>query len=180
MKAHCDLPNREMPPGIQFLHCHRADAEGGDSLLVDGFAAAERLRAEAPEDFERLTRTPVPFRFVDADWDIRWRAPTIALDADGDLAEVRYHDALTAPMDAPFEEMPALYAALRRFTAILRDPALELRLRLGPGDMIAFHNRRVLHGRGAFDPTTGGRKLEGCYVDCDDAWSRLRVLERES
>ncbi len=178
LKAHTDLPNREMPPGIQFLHCHRADAEGGESLLVDGFRAAERLRAEAPEAFEILTRTPLPFRFLDEVWDIRWRAPTIQLDADGDLQEVRYHDALTAPLDAPFEEMAALYDALRRFTAILRDPAMELRLRLEPGDLIAFHNRRVLHGRGAFDPNAGLRKLEGCYVDCDDAWARLRILER--
>eukprot|EP00752_Nemacystus_decipiens_P000505 g505.t1 len=178
LKAHTDLPNRESPPGIQFLHCHRADAAGGESLLVDGFRAAERLRDEAPEAFARLSRTALPFRFVDAEWDIRWRAPTIRLDADGDLEEVRYHDALTAPLDVPFEEMAPLYDALRRFTAILRDPAMELRLKLQPGDLIAFHNRRVLHGRGAFDPNAGLRKLEGCYVDCDDAWSRLRVLER--
>lgn len=178
LKAHCDLPNREMPPGIQFLHCHYAEAPGGESLLVDGFAAAERLRVADPDAFDILARTPIPFRFVDEDWDIRWRAPTIGLDPDGDLAEVRYHDALTAPLDAPFEEMEALYGALDRFTGILRDPALELRFRMAPGDMIAFHNRRVLHGRGAFDPTKGGRKLEGCYVDCDDAWARLRALER--
>jgi gamma-butyrobetaine dioxygenase len=178
LKAHTDLPNREMPPGIQFLHCHRADAPGGESLLVDGFHAAKRLREEAADAFDILTRIALPFRFVDADWDIRWRAPTIQLDDAGDLQEVRYHDALTAALDAPFDEMPALYDALRRFTDILRRPAMELRLKLAPGDMIAFHNRRILHGRAAFDPNAGLRKLEGCYVDCDDAWARLRVLER--
>ncbi|MBP5857761.1 TauD/TfdA family dioxygenase [Marivibrio halodurans] len=178
LKAHTDLPNREMPPGIQFLHCHLSEAPGGESLLVDGFRAAERLRADAPEAFDRLTRHAIPFRFVDGGEDIRWRAPTIALDPDGDLMEVRYHDALTAPLNVPFDDMTPLRDALRRFTEILRDPAMELRLRLGPGDLIAFHNRRVLHGRGAFDPNAGRRKLEGCYVDCDDAWSRLRVLER--
>lgn len=178
LKAHIDLPNREMPPGIQFLHCHKAEAAGGESVLVDGFRAAEQLRVEAPAAYDILTRQAVPFRFVDREEDIRWRAPTIGLDADGDLHEIRYHDALTSPLDAPFEEMAALYDALMRFTEILRRPEMELRLRLGPGDLIAFHNRRVLHGRGAFDPNAGKRKLEGCYVDCDDAWSRLRVLER--
>lgn len=49
---------------------------------------------------------------------------------------------------------------------------------LGEGEMIAFDNRRVLHGRDAFDPATGRRHLRGCYVDRGDLDSRIRVLSR--
>ena len=180
LKAHTDLANWESPPGIQFLHCLDNSAEGGESVLVDGFAAADELRKKDPEAFRVLSEVVLPFRFIDKHWDLRWHAPTISLDQRGDFREIRYHSALSAPFDLPHDQVEPVYAALRAFTAILRDPAFEIRLKMGPGDVIVFHNRRVLHGRSAFDPNSGRRKLQGCYVDCDDAWSRLRVLKGEN
>ena len=47
-----------------------------------------------------------------------------------------------------------------------------------PGDLVGFDNRRILHGRDAFDPAAGRRRLRGCYLDHDDLFSRLRVLRR--
>ena len=41
--------------------------------------------------------------------------------------------------------------------------------------MAAFDNRRILHGREAFDPNTGFRHLRGCYVDRGEFDSRLRI-----
>ena len=74
--------------------------------------------------------------------------------------------------------MDGLCRALRTFAAVIRDSALECRYRLSPGELLIFDNRRVLHGRAAFDPATGGRHLQGCYVDRDQLLSRIRVLER--
>jgi gamma-butyrobetaine dioxygenase len=176
LKAHTDLPNLEAPPGIQFLHCLEAEATGGESLLVDGFAAAEYLRQENPSAYEDLARIPVNYRFVDKEWDLRWSSPVIRLDSKGRLEEIRYHNALTAARDAGFDDMTKLYDGLRAFTHILRRKEFELKFRLEPGEVMVFHNRRVLHGRAAFDPNSGSRKLRGCYVDCDQAWSKLRVL----
>ena len=177
LKAHTDLPNLETPPGIQFLHCLEADATGGESLLVDGFAAAQCLSQEDPSAYIDLTRIPVNYRFVDKEWDLRWSSPTIRLDQKGCLEEIRYHNALTATREACFDDMTRLYDGLRTFTQILRRKKFELKFKLEPGDVMAFHNRRVLHGRAAFDSNSGPRKLRGCYVDCDQAWSKLRVLQ---
>ncbi len=179
LKAHTDLPNREMPPGIQFLHCLQFEAEGGDSLFVDGFHAAEQLRQADPGAFELLSTTAVPFRFHDAEWDLRWKAPVIQLDHDGGLAEIRYHNALMAPLDVSADQVRPMYRALRAFTDILRAPQNVFQVRLQPGDLVAFHNRRVLHGRAAFDPESGPRRLLGCYVDIDEFNSRIRILERD-
>ncbi len=44
--------------------------------------------------------------------------------------------------------------------------------------MVVFDNRRVLHGREAFDPASGYRRLLGCYVDRGEWDSRIRVLSR--
>jgi Taurine catabolism dioxygenase TauD, TfdA family len=38
---------------------------GGDTGLVDGFAAVAALRAADPESFGVLTGTPVPFGYID-------------------------------------------------------------------------------------------------------------------
>ena len=53
---HMDLCYYESPPGLQLLHCLRFDDDvvGGESLLIDAFAAAERLRARSPAAFEVL------------------------------------------------------------------------------------------------------------------------------
>jgi gamma-butyrobetaine dioxygenase len=59
---------------------------------------------------------------------------------------------------------------------MLRDPSHVLTLRLEAGDTVCFDNRRILHGRGEFDPQSGRRHLQGCYVDRDMVESRLRRL----
>jgi gamma-butyrobetaine dioxygenase len=61
-----------------------------------------------------------------------------------------------------------------------RDPKYRLQLKLKAGEMVVFDNRRVLHGRDAFDPSTGFRHLQGCYVDRGEFSSRLRLLAREA
>lgn len=180
LPVHTDLANREMPPGIQFLHCVEFEASGGQSVLVDGFRVAALLREESRHSFDLLTRVPIPFRFHDTEWDVRWRAPMLALDGDGVLAEIRYNNALMAPLEVAPELVKPVYAAIRAFARILKDPLGELRLTMAPGDMLAFHNRRILHGRSAFDPNTGPRKLRGCYVDVDEMMSRIRVLKGEN
>jgi gamma-butyrobetaine dioxygenase len=61
IRPHTDNPYRDPVPTVQLLHCLRAAGEGGDTGLVDGFAAAGALRAADPESFGTLTGTPAPF-----------------------------------------------------------------------------------------------------------------------
>jgi gamma-butyrobetaine dioxygenase len=42
--------------------------------------------------------------------------------------------------------------------------------------MVVFDNRRVLHGRTAFDPSSGHRLLSGFYVDRGEFDSCIRML----
>ena len=179
LPAHTDLPTRELQPGLQFLHCLINDAVGGESVFVDGFAIGEALRAHHPAEFATITTTQMAFWNRDDRTDYRWTAPLIALNSDGDLEEVRFANFLRGPIDAPAGQMDAIYAALRLFQAMCRDPKYFIERRLAPGDMWAFDNRRVLHARREFDPQTGERHLQGAYVDRDEINSRWRVLSRE-
>lgn len=180
LPLHTDLPNQEVPPGFQFLHCIANEAEGGGSLFADGFALAKDLRTKDPEAFRLLSEVAIPFRFHDGDADIRTHAPVITLDRAGKVSEIRWNAHIAATFDMPADIMPAYYRAYRAFMAMTRDPAYQLTFKLKAGEMIVFDNRRVLHGREAFDPSTGFRHLHGCYVDRGEFNSRLRLLARKT
>lgn len=180
LEPHVDLPNWQRPPDFQLLYCLANEAEGGASLLTDGFAVADALRREDPEAFELLATLQVDFRFQDESTDIGCRAPVIGRDADGNIAEIRFNNWIRDSLRIPGEHVEGFYRAYRRFWQMLRDPRYMLRLTLEPGQMIAFDNLRVLHGREAFDPDTGYRRLQGAYLDRDPIRSRLRVLERRA
>jgi gamma-butyrobetaine dioxygenase len=176
--VHTDNPYRDPTPGYQLLHCLVADAAGGDTLLVDGFAAAEIMREEDPEGFELLASIPRPFRFADATSDLRAHFPVIGLDADGAVSEIHFNNRSAAPLDIASQVVVPYTRAYRRFARILARPELTLVLHLTPGDLVVMENGRALHGRSAFDPNAGARHLQGCYVDKDGVESRYRVLSR--
>ncbi|EJF73829.1 gamma-butyrobetaine dioxygenase [Pseudomonas sp. D8002] len=178
LPLHSDLPTRELQPGLQFLHCLVNDADGGESIFVDGFAIARALRDEDPEAFRALCEIPVEFRNKDRHSDYRRLAPIIALDALGEVAEIRMANFLRGPFEAPAEQMPLLYRAYRRFIAMTREERFRLVKRLNPGELWCFDNRRTLHARNAFDPASGARHFQGCYIDRDELLSRILVLQR--
>ncbi|MBL0795738.1 MULTISPECIES: gamma-butyrobetaine dioxygenase [unclassified Pseudomonas] len=178
LPLHTDLPTRELQPGLQFLHCLVNDAEGGESIFVDGFAIAETLRQEDPASFQALCEIPVEFRNKDRHSDYRCLAPVIALDALGRVAEIRMANFLRGAFDTSVEQMPLLYRAYRRFIAMTREPRFRVMQRLNPGELWCFDNRRTLHARNAFDPATGARHFQGCYIDRDELLSRILVLQR--
>ncbi|PRH88616.1 gamma-butyrobetaine hydroxylase [Labrys okinawensis] len=178
LALHTDLANQEIPPGFQFLHCIANEAQGGGSVFADSFAIAEDLRETDPGAFRVLSTVALPFRFHDRAYDIRLRRPVITLRPDGRLDEIRYNAHLTDLIDLPADQLGTFYRAYRAFMKRTRDPAFVIALRLRGGEMVVFDNRRTLHGREAFNPATGFRHLQGCYVDRGEFESRIRVLDR--
>ncbi|KAF1012293.1 MAG: Gamma-butyrobetaine dioxygenase [Pseudomonas fluorescens] len=178
LPLHTDLPTRELQPGLQFLHCLVNDATGGESIFVDGFAIARALREEDPQAFRVLCEIPVEFRNKDRHSDYRRLAPIIALDAWGDVAEIRMANFLRGAFEASVADMPLLYRAYRRFIAMTREARFRVVQRLNPGELWCFDNRRTLHARNAFDPASGARHFQGCYIDRDELLSRILVLQR--
>lgn len=178
LELHTDLANWYAPPDIQLLCCLKSSAAGGESLFADGFRIAADLRASAPESFALLCRHPVEFRFHDESCDIRASAPTISLDANGQVRQIRFNNWLRATLSVAEDLVDPMYDALGEFWRRLRDPANHLNLKLEPGWLIAYDNHRVLHGRAAYDSRSGERHLQGCYVNREDLESKLRLLDR--
>ncbi|NNC22896.1 DUF971 domain-containing protein [Salinisphaera sp. USBA-960] len=178
LELHSDLPNWRNPPDIQLLYCLESEAEGGASTFADGFAVAEAMRHESPKHFAMLAEIPIDLRFQDDDHDIVVREPIIRTDDRGELREIRFNNWIRDAVDVAPDQIEDWYAAYCDFWARLRAPRYRADFELAPGQMIAFDNRRVLHGRGEFNPNTGKRHLQGCYLDYDMVESKLRVLAR--
>ena len=179
LRNHMDLPWFETPPGYQFLHCLVNSAEGGDSSAVDGFAVADYLRKNEKEIFDTLVN--VPFKFKDKDYtqkSIRgFHAPAISLTKDNDYNDIRFSVATMDVLDCNPDLMEKVYKAHHRFGNLLHDDKFQIKFRLKPGDIFSFNNRRVLHGRTAFDPNSGHRHLQGYYIDRDEIIGRLNYLK---
>ena len=56
---------------------------------------------------------------------------------------------------------------------------LLCKFKLKKGDIFSFNNRRVLHGRTAFNPNSGDRHLQGYYMDRDEIIGRLNFLKKK-
>ena len=184
---HTDNPYRDPVPTVQLLHCLAGAVAGGDSGLVDGFAAAGLLRREDPGAFGILAGTPVTFAYADDATELRATRPVIGLDPAGRIREIRFNNRSMEPWRPggaadgpdPVASAAAFYAAARAFAGILARPALMLTFRLEPGDCVAFDNTRVLHARTGF-AATGTRHLQGCYADLDGVSSTVGVLRRRT
>lgn len=178
LDGHTDLATRETQPGLQMLHCLENTAKGGASTMADGFAVAEAIRREDADAFEALTTLPWVFTNRHRDTDYRFSGPIVGTDRTGRVVEIRNTGFLRFFPDMAEADIPRAYNAAQLFNALCRSARFLCRTPFAPGDLILFDNRRMLHGRDAFDPRSGVRRLEGCYLDRDEILSRLRVLDR--
>jgi gamma-butyrobetaine hydroxylase len=180
LQAHTDNPYRDPVPTLQLLACLENTVEGGESVVVDGFRAAERLQAEDPSGFALLTRHCARFEYAgSAGVRLKSKRPMIELGPDGELIGIRFNNrSASAFIDVPYEDMEGYYAAYRRLAQIIEDPAMEITFKLKPGELFIVDNTRVLHARKAFS-SSGSRWLQGCYADKDGLLSTLAAIEYE-
>ena len=178
LRAHTDLATREYQPGIQFFFCMANAVSQGASILSDGFAIAERIRQDHPEQYAFLTDHPVMFVNKDKDSEYRYEVPIFETDYRGNLTTVRFTYWLRAPMTGDITTIKRFHEATSLLHHYADHPDFQIRFRLAPGDLVGFDNRRIFHGRDGFDPSEGARWFRGCYLEREEIESRLRVLDR--
>ena len=175
---HTDESYRHAAPGITFFHCLSASSDnGGESILVDGFKAAEILKQIDRESFDVLCQVPVFFqRLALPEENMQSHRRIITVDIDGDVEGIRFTDRTIPPQDLPEELMEPVYKAIKAFWKIVNSEELKFVHLMRQGDLHIFDNQRVLHGRTAFDPTTSNRHLQQCSVNRDEFHNTLRTL----
>lgn len=178
LQAHTDNPYRDPVPTLQILSCLENSADGGENMVVDGFAAALHLRDVDPHGFALLSGYPARFSYSgSAGVALQSRRPMIELAPDGELIGIRFNSRSIAPTrDVPFDLMPDWYRAYRSFSTIIDDPSMQVAFKLAPGEAFIVDNTRVLHARLGYSGA-GSRWLQGCYADKDGLLSTLAALE---
>uniref|UniRef100_A0A6A7FM21 Gamma-butyrobetaine dioxygenase-like n=1 Tax=Hirondellea gigas TaxID=1518452 RepID=A0A6A7FM21_9CRUS len=183
---HTDMNYREKSPGMQLLHCLKAEVtsksgseQGGRSMFVDGFRAARWMEENEPTAFHVLASTPVRFSIKNSGMRYSSIWPVICTNGEGDITEIHYNNRTMQPLQAPTHVVTPFYHAYKLFSQKLVEASASLEFNMVPGDLVAFNNRRTLHARSSYDVATVDRHLQGCYVDIDEAFSKYDQLLME-
>ena len=206
LPLHTDMTYISNPPGVQiFLMVQPATAtrstlssdqdsttisSKGQSIYLDGFAAAEQLRIENPDAFHLLASTQRRYRCIDdvERWHLEACGPVINAipreDGWGPVTSIRHNDLDRLPDLPPhpshtngfnfksfYDELLEAHAA---WDNILRREEMRLVIDLKCGDCVLVSNHRCMHGRYAFDASSYPRVVMGCYVGMDELCSKWR------
>ncbi|MGB1011652.1 MAG: TauD/TfdA family dioxygenase [Thiolinea sp.] len=176
LPPHTDLASYPYPPSGQILHYLVNKAEGGETLLVDGWQIAEQLRQHDPTAFEILRTTRISYQIFSAERDTRSYEPIIDCYPDGSIRTFRFSNQTALPFMLPETEMDAFYRAYQLLGRMIADPANQYHRKARSGDMFIVHNHRVLHGRAKYNPASGARHLQDIYIEWADLMAKKRVL----
>ena len=176
LSAHADNPYRKPIPGIQLLHCISNEAQGGDSTLVDGLTITNYLKENETKYFDILTSTEILFRFKDKDVILENWGKLIELDNENNFKQIRFSGRLDyVPLLDP-EKLTLFYKARKKLYELCSAKLNFINFRLDSGMLMMFDNHRLLHGRTKYDPSSGYRHLQGCYIEHDSTEGKLRRL----
>ncbi|KAJ5477138.1 Trimethyllysine dioxygenase, partial [Penicillium diatomitis] len=178
--AHTDNTYFSDPARLQLFHLlSHTDGKGGESLLVDGFAAAKKLAKTSPQSYKILSTSRHPWH-ASGNEDVCIQpsstAPVFSVHDDTKAVyQIRWNNYDRAPKaNWHINEQKEWYEAARVYNNILTDSSNEIWTQLQPGTALIFDNWRMLHGRSEF---TGKRRMCGGYVNNDDFVSRFRLLK---
>lgn len=174
--GHLDNPYRNPVPGLQLLHCLENSAQGGETMIQDGFMAASILRDESTQNFSLLSKTAINFRFQNKSVDLHALATMIELNVLNEIVTVRFNNRSIAPLTLPETSMLDYYTAYRHLAEIFERTDLQICFKLNLGQLLLFDNTRILHARKAFS-SAGRRHLQGAYSDLDGLYSKLNILK---
>ena len=200
---HQDLLYMTDPPAVQFLHCLRQSAEGGESQFSDAARAFSELYCASQDLALAFARHPVTYEYKNRGHWYRRTRPHL----EGGVLPLKALDRLDYPWayqavnwSPPFQgafEIAAGAAtpydgatraagdwlrqyvtAARAFKEKLARPDAVYETKLKEGECVIFHNRRIVHARSAFTvEAEGDRWLRGCYMDEDPLRSRWRMMK---
>lgn len=206
LPMHQDLSYYTSKPGLQLLHCvNHGGTVGGESMLLDGLAAATEFRRLAPDLYQILLTYEATFVKQRDDADMVFRRPHIEQDSAGIVTALHWSPPFEGPLAIDENRIDDYFVAYTAFERMVNDflpvdryllpipNSLERQLieysreftvdrKLRQGDIMIFNNQRILHGRRSFsvdmDRATNGRHLVGCYTDLDETLNQYRLLRR--
>lgn len=141
------------------------------------FAIVEKLKREYPNEYNVLTKVPVKFNYENDGKHYEYLRPTI-VESLNDTFNIFYSPPFQGSLHADPALIDEFYRSFAIFESLINDEMYLYKYLLKEGDVVLFANRRVLHGREAFD-NSGDRWLKGTYVLWDDLKNKFRMNLKE-
>ena len=171
LRPHTDGTYNHDAPGLQLLLCCEYEAEGGESIMVDGFKIAKILREKHWTSFNILSEIDIPGRYFGDGVELIAKRPVFKF-RNKKLIQVSFNNYDRGDFRLPNNKINDFYAAIRAFDKLANAKEMQWRQILKPGQLLIFNNWRVLHGRSEF---SGKRKMSGCYINKEDFESVCRM-----
>ena len=172
LRPHTDSTYSNDAPGLQLLLCCHYKASGGESIMVDGFKIAEKIKNEKKEIYDLLTQIEVTGQYIGDGVFLKAKRPIFRVNSDNELIQVSFNNYDRAPFKFSEDKTKKFYEAIKEFDLIANNKEYQWRHVLKPGELLIFNNWRILHGRGSF---SGERKMSGCYINKEDFDSSCRI-----
>ena len=171
LRPHTDGTYNHDAPGLQLLLCCEYEAEGGESIMVDGFKIAKILRENHGTSYNILSEIDIPGRYFGDGVELIAKRPVFKF-SNKKLIQVSFNNYDRGDFRLPNNKINDFYAAIRAFDKLANAKEMQWRQILKPGQLLIFNNWRVLHGRSEF---SGKRKMSGCYINKEDFESVCRM-----
>ena len=171
LRPHTDGTYNHDAPGLQLLLCCEYEAEGGESIMVDGFKIAKILRENHGTSYNILSEIDIPGRYFGDGVELIAKRPVFKF-RNKKLIQVSFNNYDRGDFRLPNNKINDFYTAIRAFDKLANAKEMQWRQILKPGQLLIFNNWRVLHGRSEF---SGKRKMSGCYINKEDFESVCRM-----
>jgi trimethyllysine dioxygenase len=171
LRPHTDSTYSNDAPGLQLLLCCDYKANGGESIMVDGYNIAETMKNNNKDLFDILSKIDVPGKYVGDGVILEAKRPVFRLD-NKELVQVSFNNYDRTEFRIEEKATKKFYEAIKKFDELANSDKFQWRHVLKPGELLIFNNWRILHGRGSFK---GKRKMAGCYVNMEDFRSACKI-----
>lgn len=175
---HQDLLYLNSPPKIQILHCMENSCPGGESLFCDAHRLGLLMASSTKTDklFRSLLSTTLHYRYDKNGYTYSQHRKVLTTDKLSTFSDLWWSPPFLGTWPDHSTEHRDYFLAARAVERLIHDESNMYEHKLKPGECVLFDNRRVLHGRRAFDVSSspgGSRWLRGAYISDEDFKSRV-------
>jgi len=178
LEPHTDATYLRPATGLQLFHCLQPAADGGDTMLVDGFQLALDFKERSPEGYEFFSTCPLESRYLHtaSEPHVHYRNRDLVFKMypnSEDLMQIRLnaYRAFHPIMDLSTQQK--YYNFFPNLIEMSQEEKYCKTFSMTPDVVLIVNNWRLLHGRTDFK---GQRTLSGCYLGHMDFMSRCRSL----
>ncbi|MGB0580331.1 MAG: TauD/TfdA family dioxygenase [Limisphaerales bacterium] len=164
---HTDGVNLKEGYDYFLLSCIAPAADGGESVLLNGYSVFEDLRANSPATLDLLNRDLV-WEYKGIYKDRFYHEPIIKI-ANGEMVWRylrNYIEEAAVKQNEPLSEESV--NAMDQLDAVMDNPNLQFRHRFEPGETAVINDKQIFHGRTAFVDGPDAVSLEDYFAGITD------------